>query len=210
MKLTELLAGVALMLPAMVNAQGWYAGVDVGSARSDAKINENVLGQTTARSTETTTAFRLRGGYQIWKWFAVELAYVDFGEVESHFDPDECPPGSPGSCAFDVRTSMSGLLGTLRAIVPIGQHWYVDGRLGWGKMDVHVSEIGGEGLDGDDENTLFQYGIGGGYRINEHWEIALEFSEYNQEDFGETLTGEFGLYNLGESSVTSLGVAYRW
>ncbi len=62
----------------------------------------------------------------------------------------------------------------------------------------------------NNENPAFHYGIGGGYRFNEHWEVLLDYSEYNQEDFGLTLAAHFGVYDLGETSVTSLGVNYRW
>ena|SRR6188768_3001845 len=216
MKRIHLLATLVLLMPLASRAQGtlqapgWYAGLDVGSVRSDAKINENVLGPTTARSTDSTTGFRVRGGYQFWKWFALELAYVDFGEFKSHFEPDDCPSGSPSPCPLDVRTSMHGLIGTVRFIVPIRQHWFLDARLGWGKMDLSVNQAGGAGLDEDNENPLFQYGIGGGYRFNDHWEIAFDYSEYNQEDFLQSLDGDFGVYNLGESSVSSVGVAYHW
>ena len=211
MKRMQLLAMLALLLPLTSQAQGWYAGLDVGSARSDAEIDEHLfLGDTTARASGTTTGFRLRGGYQFGRFFALELAYVDFGELKSHFDPDDCPAGAPGPCPLDVRTAISGLVGTLRGIIPIGDHWYVDGRLGWGKMEVDTNEIGGSELDGNTENEALHYGVGVGYRFGDHWDIALDYSEYNQEDIGLTLFGTFGVYNLGETSVTSLGVNYRW
>jgi OOP family OmpA-OmpF porin len=211
MKQIELLAAFALVLPMLSHAQGWYAGLDVGSARSDSTIDEHfLLDDTTARASGTTTGFRLRGGYQFGRFFALEAAYVDFGEFKNHFEPDDCPVGAPGPCPLDVRTSISGLVATLRGIVPIGDHWYLDGRLGWGKMDVDVNEIGGSGLGTNDENPAFHYGIGGGYRFSDHWEIALDFSEYNQEDLGLTLAGDFGIYDLGETSVTSVGISYRW
>jgi len=212
MKPTKLLAALALILPAMAHGQGFYAGLDVGEARSDARIDEHdFLGATTARSSGSTTGFRLRGGYQFGRFFAIEVAYVDFGETESHFDPDDCPNGAPGPCPFDVRTSISGLVGTLMGVLPIGEHWYLDARVGWGKVDVDVHEIGGSGLDANIENPAFHYGIGGGYRFNEHWGVVLDYSEYNQEEFlFGSLEGDFGSYNLGETSVTSLGVSYRW
>src|SRR5690349_1558373 len=211
MKRIQLPATLALLLPVTSHAQGWYAGLDVGSARSDATIDEHLLiDDVTARSSDATTGFRLRGGYQFGRFFALEVAYVDFGELKSHFDPVDCPNGTAGPCPFDVRTSLSAIVGTLRGIVPIGDHWYLDARLGWGKMDVDVNEIGGDGLDSDDENPVFHYGIGGGYRFDEHWELALDYSEYNQGDFGLGLGGNFGIYDLGESSVTSLVCSYRW
>jgi len=211
MKPTKLLAVLALMLPVMAHGQGFYAGLDVGEARSDAKTSENVLSATTARSSGSSTGFRLRGGYQFGRFVAIEAAYVDLGEIESHFDPDDCPVGAPGSCPLDVRTSSSGLLVSVVGVLPIGEHWYLDARLGWGKIDFELDEIGGDGLEADEENTAFIYGIGGGYRFNEHCGVVLDYSEYNQEDFLDSaLEGDFGVYNLGETSVTSLGVSYRW
>lgn len=211
MRITKLLATLALVLPGMAHAGSWYAGLDVGSARSDAKIDEHLLfGNTTARATDTTTGWRVRGGYQFSRFFALEVAYVDFGEVEYHFDPDDCPFGAPGPCPFNVRTSINGLVGTVRGILPIGDHWFLDARLGYGKMSVDANEIGGAAIEASDNNGAFHYGIGGGYRFNEHWEVLLDYNEYNQEDLGSTLSGDSGSYNLGETSTTSLGVSYRW
>jgi len=211
LKTTKLLAALALIVPAMAHGQGFYVGLDVGEARSDAKTSENVLSATTARWSGSSTALRLRGGFQIGRFFALEAAYVDFGEIESHFDPDDCPNGAPGTCPLDVRTSSSGILFSAVGVLPIGEHWYLDARLGWGKIDFELEELGGGGLEADEENTAFNYGIGGGYRFNEHWGVVLDYSEYNQEDFLDSaLDGDFGVYNLGETSVTSLGVSYRW
>jgi len=211
MRIAKLLATLALVLPAMAHAGDWYAGLDVGSARSDATIDEYAFfGATTARASDTTTSFRVRGGYQFGRFFAFEVAYVDFGEVDYHFDPDDCPNGAPGPCPFNVRTSINGFIGTLRGIVPIGDSWFLDARLGYGQVKLDANEIGGTAISASNDYDSFHYGIGGGYRFNEHWEIQLDYSEYNQEDEGDTLSGVSGSYNLGETSVTSLGISYRW
>jgi len=211
MKMTKLLATLVLVLPAMAHAGGWYAGLDAGSANSNASVNEyGFFGDTTARGSDTTTGWRLRGGYQFGRFFALEVAYVDFGEVDYHFDPDDCPFGAPGPCPFDVRSSSSGFVGTVRGILPIGDHWFMDARLGYGKMRVDANEIGGAAIETSIDLDTFHFGIGGGYRFNEHWEILLDYSEYNQEDLGATLSGDSGSYDLGETSATSLGVSYRW
>ena len=98
MKAIKLLVTMLVALPAMAQAQsGWYAGFDVGSARSDTEIDEHVLfGDTTARGSGSTTGMRLHAGYQFGRFFALDLAYVDFGQFENHFDPDDCPNGAPG------------------------------------------------------------------------------------------------------------------
>ena len=211
MKPTKLLAALALILPAMAHGQGWYAGLDVGAARSDSRIDEYpFFGDATDSASGSTTAFRLRGGYQFGRFFALELAYVDFGQFKNHFEPDDCPSGAPGPCPVDVRTSIDGIVGTLVGILPIGDHWHLDARLGYGKIKGDTQDLGATGLDGSSNNDGFHYGIGAGYRFNDHWEVMLDFSEYNQQDFGLTLSGAFGAYNLGETSVTSFGVSYRW
>lgn len=211
MRISKLLAALMLVLPAMAHAGGWYAGLDVGSASSDAKIDEfAVFGDTTARANDTTTGWRVRGGYQMGRFFALEVAYVDFGEAEYHFDPDDCPNGAPGPCPFNARSSINGFIGTVRGILPIGDRWFLNARLGYGNVNVEANQIGGAAIHASNDNEAFHYGIGGGYRFGEHWEILLDYSEYNQEDLGETLSGTSGAYNLGEISVTSLGIGYRW
>jgi len=210
MKKNQLLAVLALASPMMAHASGWYAGLDVGSAQTEAKIDEYALfGDTTARASDTTVGFRVRGGYQFGKYFALEVAYVDFGEVEYHFDPDDCPFGAPGPCPFNVRTSMNGYVGTLRGILPIGEHWFLDARLGIGKMNFRAHEIGGASTSASDDNEAGHYGIGGGYRFKGGWEAVFDYSEYVQSDWG-SLGGNSGSYKLGENSVTSLGLSYRW
>ena len=47
-------------------------------------------------------------------------------------------------------------------------------------MKVDVDEIGGAATNASSDNDTFHYGIGGGYRFNEHWEILLDFSEYTR------------------------------
>jgi len=169
MKQTKLLAAVALILPAMAHGQGWYAGIDVGDARSDSSIDESpIFAATTARSSGSTTGFRLRGGYQFGRFVAVELAYVDFGDVESHFDPSDCANGSPGPCPFDVRSSQSGLIGTVVGVVFAPQ---IYGALR--KMRRQLSEAAAEASDaateryqeataqaGDAVDDLHQKGVG--------------------------------------------------
>lgn len=211
MKMTKLMGTLALVLPVMSHAGTWYAGLDVGSAKADAKITEyGLFGATTDRGSDTATGWRLRGGYQFGRFFALEIAYVDLGEVDYHFDPDDCPFGAPGPCPFNVRSSTSGFVGTIRGILPIGDRWFLDARVGYGDMHVDANEIGGTGIKASRNNKSVHYGIGGGYRFNEHWEVVLDYSAYEQEDFGDSLSGDAGSYNLGETTVTSLGVGYRW
>ena len=77
MKVTKLVATLALLLPVMAHAGGWYAGLDAGSASSDATVNEyGFLGDTTAQGNDTTTGWRLRGGYQFGRFLCKTPAFM--------------------------------------------------------------------------------------------------------------------------------------
>jgi OOP family OmpA-OmpF porin len=213
MKTTKLLAlGLLACVPALAHAQGgWYAGLDVGAARSDVEIDEHAFfGDVTDRGSGSTTGFRLHGGYQFGRFFALDFGYVDFGQFENHFDPDDCPNGAPGPCPVDTRTSIDGFVGSFVGILPLGEHWFLDARIGFARIKVDTSAFGAIDVDDSSTNDGFNYGIGGGYRFNEHWEAVFDYSGYDQFDLGLTLSGAFGVYNLGETTMTSLGVNYRW
>lgn len=213
MNVIKLLATALLgCLPALTQAQGGvYAGIDVGAARSDVTIEEYVFfGATTDRASGSTTGFRLRGGYQFGRFFALEAGYVDFGQFENHFDPDDCPNGAPGPCPLEARTSVSGIFGGAVGILPLGERWLLTARLGYVRMKIDTQEIGATGLDGSTDSDGLHYGIAAGYRFNDHWTALLDYSGYDQADFGLTLDGSFGAYDLGETTMTSLGVNYRW
>src|SRR6185295_17040603 len=171
-------------------AQGWYAGLDVGTARSETKITEyGFFGDTTGRANGDTTGFRFSVGYQFGRYFALDLAYVDFGQFENHFDPTDCPFGAPLPCPVDVRTSINGVIASMVGVLPLGEHWFVDARLGYGKMNVDADARGTVNTDDSGANDALHYGIGGGYRFDDHWEAALYYSAYDREDFGLTLGG---------------------
>jgi opacity protein-like surface antigen len=213
MKATKLLVlGMAVCAPCLAQAQGgWYAGLDVGAARSDAEIDEYAFfGETTDRASSDTTGFRLRGGYRFGRFFAMELTYVDFGQFESHFDPDDCPNGAAGPCPVDVRTSVNGIVANFVGILPLGEHWFLNARAGLGNIKIDTRAVGAIDLDNSTDNDSLSYGIGGGYRFNDHWEVLFDYSGFDQFDLGLTLSGDFGAYNLGETTMTSLGVNYRW
>ena len=212
MKAIKLLAATLIAaFPVMGQAKGWYAGLDVGSARTDVEIDEYFfLGATTARASGSTTGYRLHTGYQFGRFFALDIAYVDFGQFENHFDPDDCPFGAPGPCPVDVRTSVSGFIGSFVGILPLGEHWLLDARLGYGQMKIEADDISGDAIDGSSNTAGFHYGLGAGYRFDEHWELRLDYGGYDQEDIGLALSGDFGSYNLGETTLTSLGVKYTW
>ena len=212
MKKTKLLAALALIVPAMAHGQGFYAGLDVGEARSDAKIAKHVLRRHhRPLRAAAAPAFGCAAVSRFGRFFALEAAYVDFGEIESHFDPDDCPSGAPGpvrsTCALPAVESSSRWWAFCRsANTGISMRAWAGAR-----STSNAMRSVGLASKPKNENTAFNYGIGAGYRFNEHWGVAARLQRVQPGGLLEhTLDGDFGVYNLGETSVTSLGVSYRW
>ena len=77
--------------------KGWYLGAGYGQSEAavdKAKINgAYVTGSYTSASTtadETDTGWKLFGGYQFTRNWAVELAYVDLGKFFDEYKSDGC------------------------------------------------------------------------------------------------------------------------
>jgi hypothetical protein len=201
-------------LPLLAHAEsGWYLGLDAGSSKADAEIQEYVLfGGTTAEDSGRSSGYTLRGGYRFWRFFALEVGYADFGDFEYSFDPDDCPRGDPGPCPFSVSTSFSGFTASMVGTVPLGDRWSVHARVGMFEMKATSRQLAGGDIQDSNKEAGLQFGVGAGLKLDEHWQFLLDYSTYEQLDlgFGYNASGEFGTYDLGDTTFTSIGINYRW
>ena len=57
-----------------------------------------------------------------------------------------------------------------------------------------------------------QFSLGAGLKLDEHWQFLLDYSSYEQLDFGlgANLSGEFGSYDVGDTTLISIGINYHW
>jgi OOP family OmpA-OmpF porin len=205
-----LLAGIAC-LPQSAIARGWYAGLDAGLSEADAEISEAFIGApVTDDADASSSGIRVRFGYQFARFFAAEIGYADFGDFDYDFEPDTCPVGGPEPCPFSATTSISGIMINAVGTLPLGDRWTLNGRAGWSRMRVKNRELGTSGIDDSTRKDGFQVGIGVGYRVNEHWELLLDYTKFEQLDLGLNLGGAFGYYDFGDTRLTSLGLNYRW
>lgn len=209
-----LAAALFACFPLGAHAQkGWYVGLDAGRSSAEAKVEEYILGgDVTAKDTGTSTGIHLRGGYQFGRFFALELGYVDFGDFDYSFDPDNCPFGNPGPCPLSVSTSFSGYTGSLVGILPVGERWSLHGRFGIYKMNTASHQLPGGDLGGSSDEEGLQFSVGAGLELDEHWQFLLDYSSYEQVDFGIgfNLFGDFGSYDVGDTRLLSIGINYHW
>jgi OOP family OmpA-OmpF porin len=77
---------ILLLIPRLVNAEGIYVGVDLGSTHfSGDGPADTLIFQEGQRFGDTDASYGLHLGYRITDWLAVELGYMDFGSATQQF-----------------------------------------------------------------------------------------------------------------------------
>lgn len=227
MKSRIALAVLAAMASLPVHAQdrdiwqnsGFYWGADFGQTSTDLDRSgldrgiENALvdgglAVLDGRSETSEDAFTwgLTLGYQIIRYVAVELAYVDLGEAEykSRLTVSDGVASSDLNTTVNVASSGAALSGV--GTLPIGAGWEVLGRVGmyFGSNDLDVSvDTGGLGnsLDDSSSSQSLMWGAGLGYTARQ-WTVRLEYQQYT--DVGDD--DGFGEYDVDR---ITLGAVYR-
>jgi opacity protein-like surface antigen len=59
-------------------------------------------------------------------------------------------------------------------------------------------------------DTIFSFGVGIGIPVNERLEIDLDYTHYRELGLGMTLNQSLGVIDEAESSLTTLGVRFRF
>ena len=167
------LAGSVFALPAaaQLNASSVYLGGSLG--RSNFKT-----------PSETDTAWRVFGGYQLNRNFAAELGYHNLGEVNF--------------VQGDRNAQVWELVGV--GMLPVANALSVYGKLGgyYGKSEIKSSVV----PSGDDTNGGLTYGAGVQYDMMQNVGLRLEWQRYDQ--VGGSRTGETDI------DVLNVGVLYRF
>jgi OOP family OmpA-OmpF porin len=170
-----LISVAALSVPSISMAQmtmkgpdsGWYVGGHIGQSDID-ELNEK------------DTSFKVLGGYQINKNFAVEAGYIDFGKVSSG--------------PVNVKANALELVGV--GSLPITNQFSVYGKLGFARGEVKASSPLGSATEDSVEVT---YGAGVQYDVSRNLGIRGEWQKY--PDLGD---------GASDVSVLSIGVIYRF
>lgn len=188
----------------------WYAGASVG--KSDIKFDNAAqssqfldLGffDAVTTSSKRDTGYRVFGGYQLHKYIAAEVAYVDLGRFG--FRTDVNPRG-----ALSGSTRIDGFEVSVLGTLPIGERFSAFARIGALAGQTKTSYTGSGSIEtligGDNQkkrSTELVYGAGAMYNINKNLSVRGEWSRYDK--LGNALTG--GRTN---ANLYSLGLVYRF
>lgn len=139
----------------------WYVGAGVGLS----DIDESGID-------DDDNAFKLFGGIRINKFFALEAAYVDLGELEG-----DAVVGGPSN-ELEVEGVGIGVTGSY----PLTEKFSVQGKVGVYFWDLDVNGTIADRFNDDSDNDNF-YGAGVSYRLNKKVSLIGEWERYEIEDF---------------------------
>lgn len=199
------LAGCAVMNSsfAATNDTFWYLGGNIGQSRAkidDEHITPYLPGRVSISDDNTDTAYKLFGGYQFNKNFAVEGGYFNLGEFG--YTATTVPAGT-----LNGNIKLQGLNLDAVGMLPLADKFSVFGRLGliYAQAKDHFSSSGvvATPTDPNPSKNAWNYkaGLGVQYDFNESLGMRLEAERYRVDD---------AVGNTGDINMYSVGLVYRF
>jgi OOP family OmpA-OmpF porin len=162
---------------------GFYIGGSVGEASGDC----NATAQTSCDDKDT--AWKIFGGYQLNRNFAVELGYSDLGEVSSS-----------GPFGTKVESTLWDLVAV--GSLPLGNNFSLYGKLGAYRAEAELSS--NVGVSGDKKTTDLTYGLGARYDFTRNLAVRAEWQRYQGIEVPNTVL------TSGDSDADVLNIGVLW
>lgn len=202
-----LVAFAALASPfAMAQDAGWYGGASVGQSRAtidDARISSGLQSGGFTSSTivddDRSTGYKIFGGYQLNKNFALEGGYFDLGKFG--YTATTVPPGTLNG-SMKVRGLNLDLVGTL----PLTEKFSAFGRVGVNYAQTRDTFSGTGAVSVTNPNprkndTNYKVGLGLQYAFTDSLAMRVEAERYRVND---------AVGNKGDIDLVSVGLIYRF
>jgi len=181
-----LVTGAAYLVPAAAQMQQqspWYAGVSMGQSRAKDVCQDATLFGGVGGCDHKDIAWRLMGGYQVNRTWAVEVGYHDLGKA-----------GIPGS---SIKSNAWEMLGV--GLLPVGPMSLV-GKLGLMRSN---SKCQGCAVQTEETTTNVTWGAGVQFEVTPKVAVRGEWQRYNN------LGG--GVFNAKfDVDTWTLGAHYRF
>jgi OmpA-OmpF porin, OOP family len=186
------LAAMTLGVPSVGLAQGADSGVYIGGSFGQSQSKDACTGVSGAGVScdDKDTAYRLFGGYQVSKHFAVEVGYHQFGEATANFGNFRA---TIEATAFDAVAV---------GILPVANNFSVFGKIGLYQGDTEfTSNIPGV-TNESKSNTDLTFGLGVQFDLAKNFAIRAEYQKF--QDMGGGNIGEVDI------DVMSIGALFRF
>ncbi|MDP2694775.1 MAG: OmpA family protein [Gallionella sp.] len=191
---------------AMADDSGWYIGGNIGQSRAkidDARITSNLLGggftTTSIADDNRDNGYKLFGGYQYNKNFAVEAGYFDLGKFG--YTATVVPAGT-----LTGTIKLKGLNLDAVGTLPLTEKFSVLGRLGLNYAQARDTFVGTgfvAVLNPNPSKNQVNYKLGAGlqYDFTPSLGMRIEAERYRIND---------AVGNRGDVDMYSLGLVYRF
>lgn len=184
---TALIAGVVagsfavLSTAALAQAQtppGWYAGGSLGQSKAkDADCTGFIS------CDDKDSAWKIFGGYEINRNFAVELGYTNLGEFKA---------SGPGVGTESIESTAWELVGVGQ--IPIADRFSLYGKLGGYRAE---TEGRAGALSADESNTGLTFGVGAQYDFTRTVGVRAEWQRYNDVGGGRISETDLDVLSVG-------------
>ena len=208
------LVGFAVMSSPFAQAEesNWYGGASIGQSRAkidDARITARLLSQgftSSVADDDRHTSYKLFGGYQLNKNFALEAGYFDlgqFGYSATAYDPITNLPVGTKTGKIKLKGFNFDVLGSM----PVANKFSVLGRLGlnYAKAQDEFTRTGAvppPTTPSPSKSTLnYKAGLGLQYDLSKSLGLRAEAERFRIDD---------AVGNKGDVNMFSLGFVYRF
>ena len=203
------IAAVAICTSPFAAAEesNWYIGGNIGQSRAkidDARITSQLLGTGLATSSiandDKHMAYKLFGGYQLNKNFALEAGYFDLGQFG--YTATTVPAGT-----LKGNIKLKGVSLDVLGMLPLAPQFSAFGRLGvnYAKASDTFTSTGMVGVptNASPSKSAFNYkaGLGVQYDFTKAFGVRAEAERYRIND---------AVGNKGDVNMFSLGLVYRF
>ena len=202
------IAALAVLASPLASADdtGWYAGANVGRSKAkidDPRINAALLRGGFASSSivddDRATGFKLFGGYQFNRYFALEGGYFDLGKFG--YTATTVPAGT---LRGDIR--LKGLNLDTVGILPLTDKLSAFGRVGVAYASARDTFRGTGAVlvrnpTANKREANIKFGVGMQYAFTDALAMRVEAERYRVND---------AVGNRGDVDLVSLGLLYRF
>ncbi|VVC83006.1 OmpA family protein [Sideroxydans sp. CL21] len=185
----------------------WYIGGNIGQSRAkidDARIANQLLGAGLASPSiandDNHSAYKLFGGYQLNKNFALEASYFDLGQFG--YTATTVPAGT-----LNGNIKLRGVGMDMVGILPLTQKFSAFGRLGMNYAQAQDSfsstgSVASPTIPNPSKNALnYKAGLGLQYDVTKAFGLRAEAERYRIDD---------AVGNKGDINMISVGLVYRF
>jgi OOP family OmpA-OmpF porin len=202
------LVALALMASpyAVADDDGWYLGANAGESRAkidDPRITSGLLSEgfsvTTVRDEQNHFGYKLFGGYQFSKYFALEGGYFDLGRFG--FAASTLPPGGLAG-----NLKLSGANFDAVGVLPFTKEFAGFARVGYDYASTKDNFAGSGAVvvpepERSAHSSNYKFGVGLQYALTHSFDVRAEAERYRVND---------AVGNKGDIDLFSIGVLFRF